>query len=71
MLNINRGHNKKIMKKCRRLWEYSEFIAEINDNLAKGESMKKAVTKAMENCAQRGVLEDIIIRIEGRYCICY
>ena len=28
MLNINRGHNREMMTKCRRLWEYSEFIAE-------------------------------------------
>ena len=62
MLNINRGHNQKLMDKCRRLWEYSEFIAEVNDNLAKGYSLKKAIGIAMDSCIDRGILEDILIR---------
>ena len=61
MLNINRGHNLEIMEKCRRLWEYSEFIAEVNDNLAKGYSLKRAITTAMSNCIERGVLADILL----------
>ena len=61
MFNINRGHNQELMEKCRRLWEYSEFIAEVNDNLAKGYSLKRAVTTAMSNCIERGVLADILL----------
>ena len=61
MLNINRGHNLEIMEKCRRLWEYSEFIAEVNDNLVKGYSLKRAITTAMSNCIERGVLADILL----------
>ena len=58
MLNINRGHNQVLMEKCRRLWEYSEFIAEVNDNLAKGYPLKRAIAVAMSNCIERGVLAD-------------
>ena len=61
MFNINRGHNQELMEKCRRLWEYSEFIAEVNDNLAKGYSLKRAITTAMSNCIERGVLADILL----------
>lgn len=61
MFNINRGHNQDLMEKCRRLWEYSEFIAEVNDNLAKGYSLKRAITTAMSNCIERGVLTDILL----------
>ena len=62
MLNINRGHNQELMEKCRRLWEYSEFIAEVNDNLFKGYSLKRAITAAMNSCIERGVLEDILLK---------
>ena len=62
LLNINRGHNKKLMEKCRRLWEYSEFVAEVNGNLEKGMTLETAVFKAMEDCIQQGILEDILIK---------
>ena len=62
MLNINRGHNQELMEKCRRLWEYSEFIAEVNDNLSKGYYLKRAITVAMNSCIERGVLEDILLK---------
>ena len=61
MLNINRGHNQELMEKCRRLWEYSEFIAEVNDNLAKGYNLTRAITTAMSNCVERGVLSDVLL----------
>ena len=61
MLNINRGHNQELMEKCRRLWEYSEFIAEVNDNLDKGYHLQRAITVAMNSCIERGVLEDVLL----------
>jgi len=48
------------MQKCRRLWEYSEFVAEVNDCLAKGYSIKRAIISAMNNCIDRGILEDVL-----------
>lgn len=33
VLNINSGHNRELLGKCRRLREYSEFIREIRQNL--------------------------------------
>ena len=61
MLNINRGHNQELMEKCRRLWEYSEFIAEVNDNLDKGYHLQRAIAAAMNNCIERGVLADVLL----------
>ena len=61
MININRGHNLELMERCRRLWEYSEFIAEVNENLAKGYSLKYAITTAMSSCIERGVLADVLL----------
>lgn len=62
MLNINRGHNKELLKKCKRLWEYSEFIAEINDNIDKGYSLRKAMIAAIDCCIEKGILKDILIK---------
>ena len=41
MLNINRGHNLELMKRCQRLWEYAEFIDEIRQNLKKGLELRR------------------------------
>ena len=49
------------MKKCRRLWEYSEFIAEVNDNLDQNMSLKAATVRAMDICIQKGILTDILL----------
>ncbi len=60
MLNINRGHNRDLMAKCRRLWEYSEFVAEVNGNLDGGMSLRSSVTKAMDTCISQDILADIL-----------
>ena len=62
MLNINRGHNQELMEKCRRLWEYAEFIAEVNDNLSKGYSLKRAINTAINSCIERDVLGDVLLK---------
>lgn len=48
------------MEKCRRLWEYSEFVAEVNNNLDRNMSLKAAITKAIDHCIQRGILEEFL-----------
>lgn len=60
MLNINRGHNRELMEKCRRLWEYSEFVAEVNGNLERGMSLKEAAASAMDTCIRQNILTDIL-----------
>ena len=58
--NINRGHNQELLEKCRRLWEYSEFIAEVNENLDRNMSLKAAIMKAVDCCIQKGILEELL-----------
>ncbi|MCI8334981.1 MAG: hypothetical protein HFH25_10445 [Lachnospiraceae bacterium] len=60
VLNINRGHNRELVEKCRRLWEYSEFIAEVNDRLSRNLSLKAAVAEAIESCVRKGILEEFL-----------
>ena len=60
MLNINYGHNRELMKKCRRLEEYAIFVDTIRKNQAKGQDLQEAVETAVESCIACGVLADIL-----------
>ena len=60
MLNINYGHNRELMKKCRRLEEYAIFVDTIRKNQAKGQDLQEAVETAVESCIAGGVLADIL-----------
>lgn len=61
MLNINFGCNKALMEKCRRLEEYSIFIATVR-KYAEIENMKlgDAIKLAIEECIKKEVLSDIL-----------
>ena len=62
MLNINYGHNYELMEKCRRLEEYSVFVAEVRKALKEGGNQRQAVDDAIDICIEKGVLRDILIR---------
>ena len=62
VLNINRGYNRTLMERCRRLWEYSEFSSEIEENIKSGMNRKDAVETAMDICIEREILKDILVR---------
>lgn len=62
VLNINRGYNQALMEKCHRLWEYSEFSSEIEENIKKGMRREEAIHTAIDTCIDRGILKDILIR---------
>ncbi|MBQ3165037.1 MAG: hypothetical protein IJC02_10980, partial [Lachnospiraceae bacterium] len=53
-------HNQELMEGCKRLWDYSYFIAEVNQNLDKGYALETAIKKAMDVCIEKGVLLDIL-----------
>lgn len=60
MLNINYGHNQELMKKCRRLKEYSLFIDTVRRNLASGLPLERAVSQSVDECIQQDILKDIL-----------
>lgn len=62
VLNINRGHNQALMEKCHRLWEYSEFSSEIEENIKSGMRRKEAVHTAIDTCIEKGILTDILMK---------
>jgi len=60
VLNINYGHNEKIMEKCRRLREYAYFVYHINCNLKLGMSLRDAVDQAVVYCIENDIMADIL-----------
>lgn len=62
VLNINRGYNQALMEKCHRLWEYSEFSSEIEENIKDGMNRQEAIYTAIDTCIEKGILRDVLIR---------
>ena len=62
MLNINYGHNKELMERCRKLKEYAQFIDIIRHYLKENEhwSNEQAISKAIDDCIQNNILRDIL-----------
>ena len=60
VLNINYGHNRAIMKKCRKSEEYSIFIGRVREKLNQKMSMKEAIDRAVDECIKAGILEKIL-----------
>ncbi len=62
MLNINYGHNKELMERCRKLKEYAQFIDIIRHYLRENKqwSNERAISKAIDDCIQNNILRDIL-----------
>lgn len=62
MLNINYGHNKELMERCRPLKEYAIFVDMIRKYLEKGMEIQKAAHKTVEKCLKKRVLKEILLK---------
>ena len=62
VLNINRGHNSVLVKRCHRLWEYSEFVSEVNEWIRRGRPREEAIQLAMDYCIGHDILKDSLIK---------
>ena len=60
LLNINYGRNRELMEKCRRLEEYSIFVATVRACKKENVSLMTAVTQAIDDCIEKGILVDIL-----------
>ncbi len=60
MININMGCNQELLDSCKRLHDYSYFIAEINQNLDSGMKLERAIEQAMDVCIQKDILREIL-----------
>lgn len=61
MLNINYGHNRALMEKCKKLMEYAIFVSKVRQYTAEAPTHpERAITKAVDECISEGILEDIL-----------
>ena len=60
LLNINYGHNRELMKKCKRLEGYAILINKIRQYINKGLFKEEAVERAIDDCIKEDVLADIL-----------
>lgn len=67
MLNINKGHNRKLMEACRSLRDYAEYTDRVR-RYAKEMELRKAVERAVAECIEEGILTEFLKknRAEGR-----
>ena len=62
IININYGYNEELLKSCKRLHDYSYFVANVRDNIKKGMRQKEAVVCAIDHCIEEGILEDVLLK---------
>ena len=60
MLNINYGHNRELMEKCRVLEEYAEFVGLARNYIAEGQKTQEALNTAINYCIDHGILSDFL-----------
>lgn len=65
MININYGHNKALWNSCRRLHDYSYFVAKVNTYLDEGVSLNIAINNAVNYCIDNDILSDILIKCKS------
>ena len=59
--NINEGHNKELMNKCKILQEYATMVAKIREFRQKGCDLDMAIEEAIEYCLLHDVLKDFLL----------
>lgn len=60
VLNINYGHNRELMEKCRKLSDYAYFVQAVRIFLSDGYTLKDAVNLAVDECIHKDILADIL-----------
>ena len=59
MLNINKGHNRKMMETCRTLHDYAEYTFRVREYAAEM-PLDLAVEQAITECISEGILADFL-----------
>ena len=59
MLNINKGHNRKLMETCKTLQDYAEYTSRVR-TYAVEMSLDEAVERAITECIREGILADFL-----------
>ena len=62
VLNINKGRNETISKKCQILSQYSAFIAKVREFQKENSSLQEAIKKAVVYCREHDILKELLER---------
>ena len=68
MININRGHNEALMKQCKKLRDYAEFIGRVRDELKEASSLEEAVEAAVNYCIRNDILAEFLSSHRAEVC---
>ena len=63
VININIGHNQKLMETCRTLNDYAVFTQKVRDaimNCVDEEEREEAVARVIDECIKEGILADFL-----------
>jgi hypothetical protein len=60
VININKGHNRELVRRCERLNGYSEFIAKARECEKELKSREEGVKAAVQYCASHGILKEFL-----------
>lgn len=60
VLNINFGKNRELMEACRKLYEYSYFVSEIQGLLQEGMSLETAIDRTVRRCIRENILKEFL-----------
>ena len=66
VININAGHSKAIMDKCRPLKAYSVFVQKVRDNLSADMGLTEAIERAVDYCIGLDLLAGYFAENRGR-----
>ena len=60
VINVNKGHNEKILGRCEVLRGYAVFIGQVRDRQKAGLSLADAITNAIDFCVSNGILVEYL-----------
>jgi len=60
VLNINEGKNREIAERCKKLAEYSAFIAKVREFELELGNRKEAIKKAVKYCQKHDILKEFL-----------
>jgi len=64
VLNINEGRNSEIVNRCKKLSEYSLFIAKVREYKEKYDDLLKAIKEALKYCMEHDILKEYLEKHE-------
>ena len=61
-LNINPGYNEELLRKCPALFEYMEYVNCVRTYQADGDTLRDAVSKAVDDCIRDDILKEFLLQ---------